>query len=64
VVDLREDMQLKAAVRRYKASPLLEYADPDFVVKPLHFMTADYLDYSRLWGLDDEDWTAETKTVT
>ena len=59
VIDLPENLPVEAAVRRYEASPAVEYAEPDFILKPSQ-TTANDPDYSKLWGLNNTGQTGGT----
>jgi hypothetical protein len=43
------------AVRRYEASPGVEYAEPNFVIYPS--VTPNDTDFARLWGLNNNGQT-------
>jgi thermitase len=59
VVDLPNDLPVGEAVRRYEASPDVEYAEPDFVLRPSQASPNDPY-YSRLYGLENTGQTDGT----
>ena len=52
VVELPQDLPVEEAVETYEASPDVEYAEPDFILKPLQ-TTANDSDYPKLYGLNN-----------
>ena len=58
VVDLPADLGVGEAVRRYEASPDVEYAEPDYVLQPTQ-TTSSPSDpsYSKLYGLNNTGQT-------
>jgi thermitase len=57
VVDLPEDLGVEEAVRRYEASPDVEYAEPDFL---LQIVAPNDPYYPRLYGLNNTGQTGGT----
>ncbi|QIN79059.1 S8 family serine peptidase [Rubrobacter marinus] len=53
VVDLPQDLPVEEAIERYEASPDVEYAEPDFLLKPAQTPPPDDPDYPRLYGLNN-----------
>ena len=53
VVDLPRDLPVAEAVERYEASPNVEYAEPDFVLRPAQTRSANDSYYPRLYGLNN-----------
>ena len=54
VVKLPEDLSVQEAVKRYEASPDVEYAEPDYEVYPAQsYPTPDDPRYSNLYGLNN-----------
>ena len=53
VVRLPRDLPVQAAVRRYEANPNVEYAEPDFVVRPSQTTSTNDPRYSSLYGLNN-----------
>lgn len=53
VVDLPSDLPVREAERRYESSPDVEFAEPDFILKPSQTTTANDPDYPRLYGLNN-----------
>jgi hypothetical protein len=51
LLDLPPDLGVGEAVRRYEASPDIEYAEPNFKIYPS--VTPDDPGYVKLWGLDN-----------
>ncbi len=59
VVDLPSDLPVQEAVRRYEASPAVEYAEPDFLLQPTKVPNDPYFkDY--LYGLNNNGQTGGT----
>lgn len=59
VVDLPADIGVGEAVRRYEASPDVEYAEPDYVLQPMQ-ATPNDPSYSKLYGLHNTGQTNGT----
>lgn len=59
VVDLPSDLSVEEAVDAYEASPGVEYAEPDFILKPSQ-TTANDSDYPKLYGLNNNGQTGGT----
>jgi thermitase len=55
VVDLPRDLAVGEAVRRYEASPDVEYAEPDYLLQPAASPNDPY--FSRLYGLNNTGQT-------
>jgi thermitase len=53
VVDLPRDLSVGEAVENYEASPNVEYAEPDFVLRPSQTRSANDSYYPRLYGLNN-----------
>jgi len=53
VVDLQSNLPVREAERRYEASPYVEFAEPDFKLKPSQTTSANDPDYPRLYGLNN-----------
>jgi thermitase len=53
VVDLPSDLPVSEAVENYEASPNVEYAEPDFVLRPSQTRSANDSYYPRLYGLNN-----------
>ncbi len=53
VVDLPSDLPVSEAISRYEASPDVEYAEPDFILKPSQTTSANDPRYSSLYGLNN-----------
>jgi thermitase len=53
VVDLPSNLPVGEAIRRYEASPDVEFAEPDFVLKPSQTISANDPNYPRLYGLNN-----------
>lgn len=53
VVELPQDLPVEEAVETYEASPDVEYAEPDYILKPSQTTSADDPYYSRLYGLNN-----------
>jgi thermitase len=61
VVDLPADLGVGEAVRRYEASPDVEYAEPDYVLQPTQTTTAPSdPSYPKLYGLNNTGQTSGT----
>src|SRR5215211_9156167 len=60
VVDLPEDLGVGDAVRRYEASPDVEYAEPDFLLQPAQTVPPNDPYYPRLYGLNNTGKTGGT----
>src|SRR5215211_4160003 len=58
LVDLPEDLGVEEAVRRYEASPDVEYAEPNFLLQPAVSPNDPY--YPRLYGLNNTGQTGGT----
>ncbi len=52
VVDLPSDLPVREAERLYEASPDVEFAEPDFILKP-SVTSANDPDYPKLYGLNN-----------
>lgn len=52
LIDLPRDLPVEAAVRRYERSPDVEYAEPDFLLRPAVTSPNDPY-YPQLYGLDN-----------
>ncbi len=59
VVKLPRDLPVRAAIKRYEASSDVEYAEPDFILKPSQ-KTADDPNYPKLYGLNNTGQTSGT----
>ncbi len=59
VVKLPKDLPVKAAVKRYEASPDVAYAEPDFVFEPSQ-STVNDPSYPKLYGLNNTGQTGGT----
>ncbi len=46
---------MQAAIRRYQASPDVEYAEPDFVMKPSQTTSANDPSYARMMRFSEDD---------
>ncbi len=53
VVDLPSDLPVRAAERLYEASLDVEFAEPDFILKPSQTTSANDPNYPRLYGLNN-----------
>lgn len=53
VVDLPSDLPVSEAIERYEASPDVEFAEPDFILKPSQTISANDSYYPRLYGLNN-----------
>ena len=53
VVDLPRDLPVEEAIDLYEASPDVEYAEPDFLLKPAQTSSPDDPDYPKLYGLNN-----------
>ncbi|MBA4116278.1 MAG: S8 family serine peptidase, partial [Rubrobacter sp.] len=53
VVDLPSDLPVREAISRYEASPDVEFAEPDFVLKPSQTTSANDPRYPSLYGLNN-----------
>lgn len=60
VVDLPSDLSVEEAVDAYEASPDVEYAEPDFILKPSQTTLANDSDYPKLYGLNNTGQTGGT----
>ncbi len=60
VVKLPKELPVKAAIKRYEASPDVEYAEPDFVFEPSQTVSADDPSYPKLYGLNNTGQTGGT----
>ena len=60
VVELPEDLGVGDAVRRYEASPDVEYAEPDFLLRPAQTVPPNDPYYPRLYGLNNTGQTGGT----
>ncbi len=60
VVDLPGDLAVQEAVQRYEASPDVEYAEPDFLLRPAQTVSPNDPYYSRLFGLNNAGQTGGT----
>ncbi len=60
VVDLPRDLSVREAVRRYEASPDVEYAEPDFLLQPAQTVSPDDPYYPRLYGPNNTGQTGGT----
>ncbi len=59
VVDLPDDLTVREAVQRYEASPDVEFAEPDFLLRPTQIAPNDP-SYPRLYGLNNTGQTGGT----
>ncbi len=59
VVRLPRELPVQAAVRRYEANPNVEYAEPDFILRPSQ-TTANDTRYPELYGLNNTGQTGGT----
>lgn len=59
LVKLPRELPVQAAIRRFEASPDVEYAEPDFILKPSQ-TTANDPDYPKLYGLNNTGQTGGT----
>lgn len=53
VVDLPSDLPVREAISRYESSPDVEFAEPDFILKPSQTTSANDPRYSSLYGLNN-----------
>jgi subtilisin family serine protease len=53
VVELPQDLPVEEAVETYEASPDVEYAEPDYILKPSQTISANDSYYSSLYGLNN-----------
>ena len=53
VVDLPRDLPVNEAVETYEADPNVEFAEPDFVLRPAQTTSANDSYYPRLYGLNN-----------
>jgi thermitase len=61
VVELPEELPVEEAVERYEDSPDIEFAEPDFILKPSQTTTtANDPNYSQLYGLNNTGQTGGT----
>jgi thermitase len=60
VVDLPSDLTVREAIRRYEASPNVEYAEPDFLLQPAQTVSPSDPYYTRLYGLNNTGQTGGT----
>lgn len=60
VVKLPRELPVQAAIRRYEASPDVEYAEPDFVFEPSQTTSANDPFYPKLYGLNNTGQTGGT----
>ncbi len=60
VVKLPRELPVEAAVKRYEASPDVEYAEPDFVFEPSQTTSANDPSYPKLYGLNNTGQTGGT----
>ena len=60
VVKLPRELPVKAAVKRYEASPDVAYAEPDFVFEPSQTVSANDPSYPKLYGLNNTGQTGGT----
>ncbi len=60
VVKLPKELPVKTAIKRYEASPDVEYAEPDFVFEPSQTVSADDPSYPKLYGLNNTGQTGGT----
>ncbi|MDP9438521.1 MAG: S8 family serine peptidase, partial [Actinomycetota bacterium] len=60
VVRLPKELPVKAAVKRYEASPDVEYAEPDFAFEPSQSTSANDPSYPELYGLNNTGQTGGT----
>ncbi len=61
VVDLPENLSVAEAVERYEDSPLVEYAEPDYLVDVQNEPVSDTY-YSKLWGLNNTGQVYRTES--
>ena len=59
VVDLPDDLTVREAVQRYEASPDVEFAEPNFLLRPAQVAPNDP-SYPRLYGLNNAGLTGGT----
>ncbi len=60
VVKLPKELSVEEAIELYEASSEIEYAEPDFIVKPSQTTSADDPDYPKLYGLNNTGQTGGT----
>ncbi|MBA3474808.1 MAG: S8 family serine peptidase [Rubrobacter sp.] len=60
VVELPQDLPVEEAVETYEASPDVEYAEPDYILKPSQATSANDSDYPKLYGLNNTGQTGGT----
>ncbi len=53
VIGLPDGLPVETAINRYEASPAVEYAEPDFILKPSQTTSANDPDYPKLYGLNN-----------
>jgi hypothetical protein len=53
VVDLPRDLPVGEAIETYEANPNVEFAEPDFVLRPAQTTSANDSYYPRLYGLNN-----------
>ena len=53
VVDLPRDLPVGKAIETYEADPNVEFAEPDFVLRPAQTTSANDSSYPRLYGLNN-----------
>ena len=61
VVDLPSDLSVEQAVGQYKKSPAVEYAEPDYILKPTK--TPNDPKYTSLYGLNNTGQTGGTSNA-
>ncbi len=54
------DLPVEEAVETYEASPDVEYAEPDYILKPSQTTSANDSDYPKLYGLNNTGQTGGT----
>ncbi|CAA9450783.1 MAG: Serine protease, subtilase family [uncultured Rubrobacteraceae bacterium] len=60
VVKLPKALSVEEAIDLYEASSEIEYAEPDFIVKPSQTTSANDPDYPKLYGLNNTGQTSGT----
>ncbi len=60
VVELPQDLPVEEAVETYEASPDVEYAEPDYILKPSQTTSANDSYYSSLYGLNNSGQSGGT----
>jgi thermitase len=57
VLTLPNELPVEVAIRRYEASPDVEYAEPDFILKPSQTISPNDPNYPKLYGLNNAGQT-------